>query len=694
MIDAYGDVSIPSSVAPGTYTFDICVADTDSQSACAQSTAIVQASSATPLPNLTPYQPPGWSAPIIVSTASESVIDSSLFLSTDTLYVNWSVINNGDAPTAATFTMLLYIDGVSTLESSLGSPFVPGSYLGFYPSVTLGSLSAGPHTLKLVVDSTNAVDESNENDNTYSKTITVVSPPVCTFSISPASNSIGAVGGNGQVAITASKDCLWSATSNAGWINLTSGINGNANGVVGYSVAANTATTSRSGTITIAGKTFTITQAGTALACTVSISPSSANFQAGIGYGDVNVTAASTCAWSATSSDDWISIVPPVSGTGNGTVQFTVAANPNTSSRSGTITISNQTYTVTQSGSLCTVTLSPAISVNHVPSGGASGVVYVTLDPTAPAGCAWQATSQDTWIIVTSASGAGDGSVGYSVAANPGTSPRTGTITIADQTFTIMQDGSSCTYMISPPSNSVASSGGSGFTVSVTAASGCIWSATSNDAWITVTSGASGTGNGTVYYSVAPNTSSSPLNGSITIAGQTFTVTEAGSSTSGSQTFGGAFSGSTTFQITDGIHTCYFPTTISAGTIQIVLTQVDADGSVHGNGNFSGSITLDEDAGAFCSNTGSSYSTTFTSTDAADYGVEQPPLTGTTSSFAFLGDFVDASSGSNQAPLGLLLSFTGRVNGTMILGTATVSADSQISSETGSIVIPVTLNLQ
>ena len=533
-IYADGEVLISSSAAPGTYTFDICVADTDIQSACAMATAVVQAASSTPLANLTPYQPAGWSDRISVSNEPGPPIDSSPLLSTDTLYVNWAVINDGDAPTSATFDVQLYVDGVATAYWSVPAPFAVDNY-EYNDPFSIGSLSVGPHTIKITADPTNAIVESNESDNTYSKTISVVSPPTCTFSISPTNNnSIAAVGGNGQVAVTAPKDCLWSATSNAGWINLTSGVNGNANGVVGYSVAANTATTSRSGTITIAGKTFTITQAGTALACTVSISPTGANFQPGPGAGGVNVTAANTCSWSAMSSDNWISIVPPGSGTGNGTVQFTVAANPGTSSRSGTITISNETYTVTQSGSLCTVTLSPAIGVNHVPSGGASGTVYVTIDPTAPSGCAWQATSQDTWITVTSgASGAGDGGVGYSVAANPGTSPRTGTIVIADQTFTIMQDGSSCTYSISAPSINVPSSGGSGFTVSVTAASGCFWSATSNDSWITVTSGASGTGNGTVYFSVAANSSTSSRNGSIMIAGQTFTVTQAGSSGGG-----------------------------------------------------------------------------------------------------------------------------------------------------------------
>ena len=51
------------------------------------------------------------------------------------------------------------------------------------------------------------------------------------------------------------------------------------------------------------------------------------------------------------------------------------------------------------------------------------------------------------------------------------------------------------------------------------------WTASSNNPWITVTSGSSGSGAGTVGYSVASN-SGSARTGTITIAGQTFTVSQ------------------------------------------------------------------------------------------------------------------------------------------------------------------------
>jgi hypothetical protein len=56
--------------------------------------------------------------------------------------------------------------------------------------------------------------------------------------------------------------CAWSAKSNVQWITITTAASGTASGALSYTVAANTATTSRTGTMTIAGKTFTVTQAG------------------------------------------------------------------------------------------------------------------------------------------------------------------------------------------------------------------------------------------------------------------------------------------------------------------------------------------------------------------------------------------------------------------------------------------------
>jgi hypothetical protein len=96
-------------------------------------------------------------------------------------------------------------------------------------------------------------------------------------------------------------------------------------------------------------------------------------------------------------------------------------------------------------------------------------------------------------------------------------------MTVAGQTFTVTQDAG-CAFSINPVSQNFNATGGSG-SVSVTTAGGCAWTATSNDSFITITSGASGSGNGTVNYSVAANSGAARV-GWLTVAGQTFTVTQ------------------------------------------------------------------------------------------------------------------------------------------------------------------------
>jgi hypothetical protein len=131
--------------------------------------------------------------------------------------------------------------------------------------------------------------------------------------------------------------------------------------------------------------------------------------------------------------------------------------------------------------------------------------------------------SNDGWITVTGgSSGAGNGTVSYSVAATTGPA-RSGTMTIGGQTFTVNQ-ASGCTYALVPTSATFGLAGGDG-DVGVTTAAGCDWTASSNDTWITVTGGSSGAGNGTVSYSVEAS-AVGPRTGTMTIAGQTFTVVQ------------------------------------------------------------------------------------------------------------------------------------------------------------------------
>jgi hypothetical protein len=104
--------------------------------------------------------------------------------------------------------------------------------------------------------------DASGNESTYSGEVVYNSPPSCTYSISSSSQSFSSSGGTGAVSVAAQAGCTWTATANQSWLLITSNSGGAGNGAVNYSVSANPNSSSRTGTLTIAGKTFTVTQAG------------------------------------------------------------------------------------------------------------------------------------------------------------------------------------------------------------------------------------------------------------------------------------------------------------------------------------------------------------------------------------------------------------------------------------------------
>jgi hypothetical protein len=131
-------------------------------------------------------------------------------------------------------------------------------------------------------------------------------------------------------------------------------------------------------------------------------------------------------------------------------------------------------------------------------------------------------------IVVSGASGSGNGSVQLSVAPNVGAA-RSGTVLIGGRSFSISQAAlvgpSPCSYNVDPQSQTAPAVGGSA-SIAVTTADGCAWTAATAASWISVASGSTGSGSGTVTLAIAPNTGDQ-RDGTVTVAGQTHTVTQA-----------------------------------------------------------------------------------------------------------------------------------------------------------------------
>ena len=345
----------------------------------------------------------------------------------------------------------------------------------------------------------------------------------CRYEVAPATQNVSSTGGAVSLTISTAAECAWTAVPDVAWISRTSSAAGSGNGTVHFAVLPNDGAP-RTGSIGIADQRAIVTQPGASApqpACSPTVSPASQNIGAGGGAGaPVNVSAPGTCQWTATSNAPWIAVTAGAIGTGNGSVAFSVAANTG-GARAGTLTIAGQTFTVNQAAfgaPQCTYAIGPNQSVSANASAG-------TVAVTAGGGCMWTAASNAAWISITSgATGTGNGSVAFSVDANTG-GARAGTLTIAGQTFTVNQAAfvaPQCTYSISPTSQEVRRNAGTD-TIQVSTSGACSWTASSNTSWITVTSGASGTGNGTVTFSFTQN-NGNRRTGSLTVAGRTATV--------------------------------------------------------------------------------------------------------------------------------------------------------------------------
>jgi hypothetical protein len=280
--------------------------------------------------------------------------------------------------------------------------------------------------------------------------------------------------------------------------------------------------------------TATTTVGPAPVRCQVQLSAPNPTFAAGGGTGQLTVNAARECQWAAAAQADWIALAQ-ASGQGDGALQYNVRPNPVPTRRRGSIVVEGQTVEVAQEAAPCTFELDRR-EVDE-PAAGGTGAIAVRTH----AVCGWTASSDAPWLtIVEGREGAGPATVRYSAAANPGAA-RTARLTIAGQTVEVRQAAAGtdpgappvppadpCTFSLAPSEADAPASAATG-TVRVTASrADCTWTAASSAPWLTITTGASGTGSGEVRWAAEPNTSTAERTASITIGGTTFVLRQAG----------------------------------------------------------------------------------------------------------------------------------------------------------------------
>ena len=126
--------------------------------------------------------------------------------------------------------------------------------------------------------------DSSRNESGYSNEVAYTIPAACTYSVSPVSQSFNSTGGTGSEGVTTPSGCTWTAVSSASWIMITSNVSATGSGTTYYSVSPNSGTSSRTGTLTIAGKAVTISQSGGSAQYNLNIT------KAGAGSGTVTNT--------------------------------------------------------------------------------------------------------------------------------------------------------------------------------------------------------------------------------------------------------------------------------------------------------------------------------------------------------------------------------------------------------------------
>lgn len=335
--------------------------------------------------------------------------------------------------------------------------------------------------------------------------------------------------------------CSWTATSSVPWIVLLDTHQGygdnetnvadtgtaTGSGTAEFAVAANTGSASRTGSITVAGQTFTFTQPG-ASSCDESIAPTSQSFAVAGGSGSFAVT--SGCfGYYVQSYAPWITVAQNTSLlTDNASANFTVDQNTG-GPRTGTITAGGAVYTVTQAAPGCYYTLDTTSAL--VAATGTTGKINVTASAST---CAWTARPSSSQISISSgATGTGNGTVNYTVAPNTG-APVSPTITIGDASayavFTANEASPyTCTFTLTPSTNHVSSQGISTYFQITGSQQFCKWTATSSDPSVLTINGSgtgSGSGSSVVYYRVAQNDTGAPRTLTITAGCQTFTITQ------------------------------------------------------------------------------------------------------------------------------------------------------------------------
>ncbi|MBQ9431156.1 MAG: hypothetical protein IJU44_06345 [Kiritimatiellae bacterium] len=324
----------------------------------------------------------------------------------------------------------MFVDGAEI--GNVASGLTMGYWVynsSYYPTFTLGGWNGAADGLTFFHSAlTSAQVRELYERQREQKVIHTVTQGVQSPQLNKSKVTAPAEGSTESVALTLAQSVQWTAQSNNSWIQITSDTAGAGSANISFTVGANPAVTSRTGSITVAGKNVTVVQNG--LRASVECDDTSFGVESDSGTIWVETEGGGT--WTASANVDWIHLLD-TAGTGTSPVMFVVDDyTTTTASRSGIITVAGKKVVITQQG----YELSIDPQVAEVGSNAGAGQFGVS----APIDAVWEAIADCDWITIISArTGIGDGVIQYTIADNLTGETRTGRIVIAGKAYTITQ---------------------------------------------------------------------------------------------------------------------------------------------------------------------------------------------------------------------------------------------------------------
>jgi hypothetical protein len=170
--------------------------------------------------------------------------------------------------------------------------------------------------------------------------------------------------------------------------------------------------------------------------CSYSTLPTALDPDFNTNTGTVTVTTGPQCSWIASTNQFWFNITSANTGTGSGTISYSVSENDGVVDRSAILSIGSQSINVTQGIAPCVYSLGS--TEQAFSSSGGTGTVNFSAAITCGG---WSVSNANSWFTVEPGLGAGDATFTFTVSPNLSNTARSGVFYAGTQQFTITEAG-------------------------------------------------------------------------------------------------------------------------------------------------------------------------------------------------------------------------------------------------------------